>query len=310
MTKYLIINCDDFGQSKAANTAIMHLLEQKKVSSATIMPPAPAFEEAASWVRKSGYPNIGLHLTFTSEFAGFRWSSLTGHTSLHDDSGCMHMTVEEFEKNADPGAVRAEMIAQFKAVSKAGIAITHVDNHMGSLYGIATGRSYLPTVLWQCSKRGLPFRIFRHIYEKDTFLASIPNAKEILAKVVTLADVLGVAMPDYLISHPYHVEEGETYASFKQSLIDKLYELPEGVCETYIHPGVEDEQMQRLIPSWEKRVWEYRLMQDRDFAYALRDAGVTLTDYRYVGANLKRPRLKSGLALLKLLSLKLVPRKA
>jgi chitin disaccharide deacetylase len=301
MSKYLILNCDDFGQSKAANTAIQHLLEENKVSSATIMPPAPGFSEAAAWVRKTGKSNIGLHLTFTSEFAGFRWPSFTGHPSLHDDSGNMHMTVEQFERNADPAAVKAEMLAQFKAVKQAGISISHVDNHMGSLYGVATGRSYLPTVLWQCSKRGLPFRIFRHIHEKDEFLASIPNAKEMLAKVVSLADALGVAMPDYLLSHPYHIEEGETYNSFKLSLIHKLYELPDGVSETYIHPGIEDECMRSLIPSWEKRVWEYRLVQDPDFTYAIRDAGVTLTDYRYVKIHLKRPKLSSAWALLKLL---------
>lgn len=301
MSKYLILNCDDFGQSKAANTAIQHLLEDNKVSSATIMPPAPGFSEAAAWVRRTGKSNIGLHLTFTSEFAGFRWPSLTGHPSLHDDSGNMHMTVEQFERNADPAAVKAEMLAQFKAVKQAGISISHVDNHMGSLYGVATGRSYLPTVLWQCSKRGLPFRIFRHIHEKDEFLASIPGAKEILAKVVTLADALGVAMPDYLLSHPYHIEEGETYNSFKLSLIRKLYELPDGVSETYIHPGIEDAYMRSLIPSWEKRVWEYRLVQDPDFTYAIRDAGVTLTDYRYVKIHLKRPKLSSAFALLKML---------
>jgi len=48
--KYLVINCDDFGQSPAMNAAIMHLLEEGLVSSATIMAPAPAFREAAEWL--------------------------------------------------------------------------------------------------------------------------------------------------------------------------------------------------------------------------------------------------------------------
>jgi predicted glycoside hydrolase/deacetylase ChbG (UPF0249 family) len=301
MNRYLILNCDDFGQCKAANAAIMHLLEEGKVSSATIMPPAPEFAEAAQWVREKGFTNVGLHLTFTSEFAGYRWRSLTGHPSLHDESGNMHMTVLDFEQKADPKAVKAEMRAQFEAVRQAGLDISHVDNHMGSLYGIETERSYLPMVFWECAKRGLPFRIFRKIYEKDPFLGSIPNVKEILAKVVVLADTLGVAMPDYLLSHHYAIMEGETYDSFKQSLIAKIYDLPEGVCETYIHPAFDDKVMKRLIPSWEKRVWEYKLMLDEDFAYALRDAEVTLTDYRYVRQNLKRSRIKSVFALLKLL---------
>ncbi|WP_314000927.1 polysaccharide deacetylase family protein [uncultured Paenibacillus sp.] len=297
MNRYLILNCDDFGQSPAANRAIMHLLEERRVSSATIMPPAPAFEEAAAWVRGRADPRVGLHLTLTSELPGHRWSSLTGHPSLHDETGGMHLTVADFEKLADPKAVRAEINAQFDQVKDAGLPITHVDNHMGSLYGIETGRSYLPYVFWQCGRRGLPFRIFRHIHPRDTFLNSIAGAKEALAKAVALADTLGVAMPDYLLTHPYHIVEGETYDSFKSSIIAKIYELPEGVSETYIHPAVEDDHMQTIIPSWDKRVWEYKLVLDDDFAYALKDAGVQLVDYRYVRDNLKRSRLKAAWSL-------------
>jgi chitin disaccharide deacetylase len=303
MGRYLIMNCDDFGQSQAANKAIMHLLEEGKVSSATIMTPAPAFEEAAAWVRRKGIVNIGLHLTLTSEFAGFRWKSLTGQSSLHDESGYMHMTVLDFEKKADPRSVKSEIRAQFQAAKQAGLHLTHVDNHMGSLYGIATGRSYLPFVLCECSKRRLPFRLFRYMY-KDKFLASLANVKEALEKAVVLADTLGVGIPDYLLSHPYYIEEGETYISFKQSLIEKIYELPEGVSETYFHPGIEDKAMKRLIPSWEKRVWEYKLLLDEDFTYALRDARVILTDYRYVQQRLRRSRWKSAMALFKSIILK------
>jgi chitin disaccharide deacetylase len=65
---------------------------------------------------------------------------------------------------------------------------------------------------------------------------------------------------------------------------------------------MEDEAMQRLIPSWEKRVWEYKLMLDEDFTYALRDARVTLTDYRYVHQYLRRSRWKAAMALFKSIS--------
>ncbi|MEK8131204.1 polysaccharide deacetylase family protein [Paenibacillus filicis] len=299
--KLLILNCDDFGQSWAANEAIMHLLTEGKVSSATIMPPAPAFEEAAAWCLKTGEQRVGLHLTLTSEFEGFRWSSLTGAASLQDESGQLHRTVEAFERQAVPADVKRELVAQYEAVRRAGLRISHVDNHMGSLYGLATGRSYLPDVLWRCARWGLPFRLFRKIDPRDSFLASIPGAQGTLNKVVALADALGVPLPDYLISHPYHTEPGETYESFKGMLIGKLYELPEGVVETYIHPAADDAVMRELIPSWEKRVWEYRLMLDDDFAYALRDAGVTLTDYAYVQAHQRQPRLPGAARLVRML---------
>ncbi|WP_324617908.1 ChbG/HpnK family deacetylase [Cohnella cholangitidis] len=142
--KHLIINCDDFGQSPPMNEAIMHLLEERKVSSATLMATAPGFDKAADWCRRKGQKNVGLHLTLTSEFDAIRWKSLTGHTSLHDESGYMHKTVEAFERHADTGAVMKELTAQYEALRTFGIHPTHADNHMGSLYGTATGRSISP----------------------------------------------------------------------------------------------------------------------------------------------------------------------
>lgn len=299
MGKKLILNCDDFGQSPALNRAIMALLEEKKVSSATIMAVAPGFEEAAAWTARRNQPNVGLHLTMTSEFDALRWRSLTGDPSLHDESGYQYRTVKEFEQGADAKAAMKEIDAQYERARKAGIAISHVDNHMGSLYGMETGRSLLPQTLWKVSRWKLPMRFFRHIYKEDPLLGSLSGIERPVARVVALADALGVPIPDYLLSHPFGIEEGETYDSFKQSMIAKLYHLPDGVCETYIHPGVEDAWMLANIPNYAKRVWEFKLPFDEDFGYALRDAGVELTNYRYVQEHLTRPRLRSALRLVR-----------
>ncbi|MEK3750896.1 polysaccharide deacetylase family protein [Paenibacillus sp. FSL E2-8871] len=299
MSKRLIINCDDFGQSPAMNQAIMHLLEEGKVSSATIMAVAPGFEEAARWCSRRQQRNVGLHLTMTSEFEALRWSSLTGNSSLHDDGGHQYKTVKEFEQGAQTKAVLKEIVAQYERVKQSGIVISHVDNHMGSLYGMETGRSLLPQTLWRISRWGLPSRFFRYIHPEDPLLGSLKNIERPVALGSGLADTLGVPIPDYLLSHPFGVEEGETYDRFKQSIIAKMYSLPDGVSETYIHPGIDDPWMLANIPHWEKRVWEYRLPFDDDFTYAIRDASVELTDYRYVQEHLKRPRVKSAGRLLK-----------
>ncbi|SFT26571.1 polysaccharide deacetylase family protein [Paenibacillus sp. BC26] len=293
---YLVINCDDFGQSAPMNAAIMHLLEERRVSSATIMAPAPGFEEAAAWCKKRGQSNIGLHLTLTSEFDALRWGSVTGHPSLHDASGHMYRTVKEFERGANTAAVVQEMDAQYERVRQAGITISHADNHMGSLYGIATGRSHIPQVLMKCAKWKVPFRLFRHVHPED-MMAAVPGVERAVGKASALAGTLGVAIPDYLLSHPFEVEEGETYESFKQSIIAKMYRLPEGISETYIHPAIEDAAMLAAIPHWEKRVWEYRLMLDDDLHAALKDAGVTLTDYSFIQQHGRSSRLRSVWAL-------------
>ncbi|MEK4463656.1 polysaccharide deacetylase family protein [Paenibacillus sp. FSL E2-0190] len=299
MNKKLIINCDDFGQSPPMNQAIKHLLEEEKVSSATIMAVAPGFEEAAAWCIRRQQRNVGLHLTMTSEFEALRWASLTGETSLHDESGHQYRTVKEFEQGAQTKAVLKEIDAQYERVKQSGIVISHVDNHMGSLYGMETGRSLLPQTLWKISRWGLPSRFFRYIHAEDPLLASLKNIERPVALGAGLADTFGVPIPDYLLSHPFGVEEGETYESFKRSIIAKLYSLPDGVSETYIHPGIDDPWMQENIPHWSKRVWEYKLPFDDDFTYALSDAKVELTNYRYVQEHLKRPRLRSAGRLLK-----------
>ncbi|MNZ68677.1 Chitooligosaccharide deacetylase [compost metagenome] len=242
---------------------------------------------------------MGLHLTMTSEFEALRWSSLTWDSSLHDDGGHQYKTVKEFEQGAQTKAVLKEIVAQYERVKQSGIVISHVDNHMGSLYGMETGRSLLPQTLWRISRWGLPSRFFRYIHPEDPLLGSLKNIERPVALGSGLADTLGVPIPDYLLSHPFGVEEGETYDRFKQSIIAKMYSLPDGVSETYIHPGIDDPWMLANIPHWEKRVWEYRLPFDDDFTYAIRDASVELTDYRYVQEHLKRQRVKSAGRLLK-----------
>lgn len=281
------------------NQAIMHLLEEGKVSSATIMAVAPGFEEAAAWSVRKQVSNVGLHLTMTSEFDALRWSSITGHPSLHDESGHQYRTVREFEQGAQTRAVLREIQAQYDRVKKAGITISHVDNHMGSLYGIETGRSYIPQMFWKISRWRLPARFFRYIHQDDPLLRSLSNIERTVALAAAVADTTGVPIPDYLLSHPFEVQAGETYENFKQSILDKLYKLPDGVCETYIHPGMEDAWMMSHIPQWEKRVWEFQLLFDDDFAYAMRDAGVELINYRYVQQKLRRPRIRSTFRLFK-----------
>lgn len=299
MNRKLIINCDDFGQSTAMNQAIMHLLEEGKVSSATIMAVAPGFEEAAAWSARRRQPNIGLHLTLTSEFEALRWRGLTGDASLQDESGHLHKTVKEFEQKARTKAVAKELDAQYKRGQKAGITISHVDNHMGSLYGMATGRSLLPLMFWKASRWKVPARFFRCIFREDPLLSSLSGIERPVARASALADALGVPIPDYLLSHPFGLQAGETYDSFKQSIIDKLYRLPAGVSETYFHPGIEDSWMSKHIPQWEKRVWEFRLLFDDDLAYAMQDARVEMVDYRYIQEKLRRPRIRAGIRLVR-----------
>ena len=138
MDKYLIINADDFGMCRAANLAVMDLLKSGSITSSTIMAPCPWAYEACQFAKKNPQFAIGVHLTFTSEWATYRWSPVgTSNTdSLRDELGFMHPESIDVEKNADIKEVAAEIHAQINRLKALGLTPSHLDNHMGSLYGI------------------------------------------------------------------------------------------------------------------------------------------------------------------------------
>ncbi len=290
MKRFLIMNTDDFGQCSSVNEAIFELLAERLVSSATIMPCTPGFEEAASWCLKNQISNVGLHLTFTSEWENMRSRSLTHGRTIEDSEGFLFSRCEEFAVNANREEVLKEIEAQFVKCMDYGIDLSHVDNHMGSLYGLY-GNCYLTDVFEYCAKYGkLPFRFFRNYYKDDVLLGPLDNPKMLafFQYIIAQADMLGILTPDYLLTHAYEAEQGETYESFKEMMIGRIYRLPEGITETYIHPSKETSEIKFINPTWQRRVHEYELMKDEDYRYALKDANVTMISYRDISKIRKR----------------------
>lgn len=76
--KLLIVNADDFGMCHAENTAITQLLQERAVSSATVMIPCSWAKEAVAWSVANPEFDVGVHLTFTSEWNGYKWGRSPG----------------------------------------------------------------------------------------------------------------------------------------------------------------------------------------------------------------------------------------
>jgi len=62
MTKYLIVNADDFGQSPGVNRGIIEAHEQGIVTSASLMTRWLAAGEAALYAQEHPKLSVGLHL--------------------------------------------------------------------------------------------------------------------------------------------------------------------------------------------------------------------------------------------------------
>src|SRR5437867_779392 len=61
-TRYLIVNADDFGQSRGVNQGIIEAHEHGIVTSASLMVRWPAACEAAAYGREHCELSVGLHL--------------------------------------------------------------------------------------------------------------------------------------------------------------------------------------------------------------------------------------------------------
>ncbi len=292
MSKYLIINADDFGMCRGANLAVMDLFKDPNspLTSSTIMAPCGWAPEAAQFAKANPELAIGVHWTFTSEWGRYRWAPVNSKNtdSLRMDDGYMFYESDEFEKHADLAEVKGECIAQIEKLKKLGLNPSHVDNHMGSIYGIETGRFELLTVAFDtASEYGLPFRFPGNIPDEmfDNAMLDIKidkdSVKGIFSQVMDYAKAKGVAIPDFLIPNDWEGPQAESYENFKEYMYNLYRMFPDGaVTETYMHPAIETDDLKGTSGCWQRRVWEYNFLKDPQTKQHLEALGFKLINYR------------------------------
>lgn len=288
MDKYLIINADDFGMCHSANQAVMDLFKSGGITSATIMAPCAWAGEAVNFAKANPEYAVGVHLTTTSEWGHYRWMPVSGiKGSLVDSEGFMHHESDEFEKAADVEEVQKEIVAQVEFLKNLGLEPSHLDNHMGSLYGIETGRVELAKLAIEtAASYGLPFRFPMTFtdaqFEND--MLGIHVDKEMVQQFIggfsQLGKALGVAMPDYLLPGDWAGPQRESYENYREYIYELYRTFEPGVTETYIHPAYISDELKSITGTWERRNWEYKLFSDPKTKQHIDSLGIKLINYR------------------------------
>lgn len=276
--RYLIINADDFGMCHAANQAIMKMLNDQVIMSTSIMPVCPWYEEAANYLRDNPHVDVGAHLTFTSEWTHYKWSPISKKDSLVDTSGYFPSTCRHLQENASQDIVINEIRLQLDKIKKSGISITNIDNHMGSLYGLETGNSFLPAVIQICSELKMPFRLPKY-FPEERVQNMLKQQLEAFQRLIGYAESKNVKLVDYLIEYPFHMQEGETYKKYIEMIINILRNLQAGVSELYIHPALDSEEIRGINPSWQKRVMESRVFYEDEVQQVINNEGIELISW-------------------------------
>ena len=166
----LVIQAEDLGMAHSIDKASFEALEKGWVTTAGILVPGPWFPEVLRWSRSHPNADLGVRLDLNSDWSSYRWRPVSGlqrGSGLTDPGGYLSSSPVSVAHHATPAEVEDELRAQIDRAKRAGIPVSHLDNHMRVLLVTPAlfqsywkmGQEYnLPIVLpnQQVEQRGVP----------------------------------------------------------------------------------------------------------------------------------------------------------
>ncbi len=227
--RLLIINADDFGMCNAINEAIFKTLKEGVVRSTTLMIPCPWALHAMHFLADHPEISFGIHLTVISDPIDYRWGPITSREkvpSLVDRAGYFYnfesMPVLLAQVKLDQ--LEVEFRAQIEVVLAAGLKPTHLDWH-ALRFG---DRTDIFDLMIQLAKEyGLALRVIGR-----------PSIEKLQSQGFPTIDY------DFL----------DSYISIDPSIkparyVQLLRELPAGLSEMAVHPGLDNAELLALEPA-------------------------------------------------------------
>ena len=150
----VLLHADDVGMCHGANRAYLELFRAGRLDSGSVMVPCPWFPEIAAEAVADPTLDLGVHLTLTSEWHGYRWGPISTRSTasgLLDADGFFPRNVIALRAALVPEAAEAEMRAQIERAIDGGIDVTHLDTHMGA--------ALVPELLPATLRLALEFRL-------------------------------------------------------------------------------------------------------------------------------------------------------
>ena len=271
-SRLLILHADDLGMSHSVNRATFEALEQGWITSASILVPCPWFPEVARFVstHQDLDVDLGIHLALNSEWTSFRWgpaSPVDEVPSLLDEEGYLPLLEPMVVAQARPGEVERELRAQIERARTAGIPISHLDSHMGTLF-----------------RSEALFEVYRRVGAEYDLPILVERRGD---RTAFTAAAQSEALLDEVLSISPGVPAQEWLTEYKRLLAP----LPPGVYQLIVHLGYDDAEMQGA--TWDHPDWgaawrqsDLDLVRSQAFRDFLVEQGFVLIDW----ADLDRAR--------------------
>jgi predicted glycoside hydrolase/deacetylase ChbG (UPF0249 family) len=259
--RVLIVNCDDFGMYPAINAAVIDSIENGIATSCSLMVPCPSAPHAMHLLRDRPELPFGIHLTLVRDTTEHRWGPLTAREkvpSLLDEAGELltHDQRARLLARACIDEVELELRAQIDVVLNAGLTPTHLDWHC-----LADGGrdDILDVTAALAAEYGLAARVWLEPGRRRMRLRGLP-----------------VVDHDFLDSFSLDLDGKATrYAEL-------LRDLPAGLNEWAVHPGLGDEESQAIDGGWRVRSSDHEFLTSPEARDLLRREEIVVIDYRTI----------------------------
>jgi predicted glycoside hydrolase/deacetylase ChbG (UPF0249 family) len=258
--RLLIINADDFGMCHAVNEAIFRALTQGMLRSTTLMVPCPWALHAMHFLADHPDIHFGIHLTVISDWVDYRWGPITPREkvpSLIDEAGHFYNFehMPEFLAQVNFDQLETEFRAQIEAVLAASLHPTHLDWHSLRL----SGREDIPALMLRLAREyGLALRV-----AGGSWIEKVQSQ--------------GFPTNDYDFLDSYLLDLVDKPARYAQM----LRELPEGLSEWALHPGLDSAELLAIEPDGNHiRQTDFDFLMSQEAQDIVKEEGILLLDYR------------------------------
>jgi len=275
--KVLLLHMDDLGMCREANDAGKFYIDNDYILSGAVMMPCDYAVSFAEWAKNIPKADIGVHLTLTSEWKTWRWPPLTDAEKvpgLIDPEGKMWRSVPEVVMNATSQEVEMEIRAQIDKMLALGLVPTHIDTHMGTLYG---SPEFLKGFLRVAEEYKIPANA---IDLSNPKVAAFYSAEgyPVNDEVIGLLGNYSLPRLDNFCSVP----KGDTYEEVKSNFFKLVNALDPGLTEIIFHPSFETENMKTITGSWQQRAWEAKMFADQEVIQFFKDNDIIITTWREI----------------------------
>lgn len=274
MSKYLIINADDFGYNDEQNAAIKELLQDGLITSTSVLTVCEKSNKAVAFAKESAV-DVGVHLTINSDNSDKKWQSVSNAKSFADGLPSEQKDLIFHTTRRD---VRQELEAQYDFITKGGATVDHADNHCATLYGINGRRFYIDAFDF-CARHNLPFRFPKTSgFLERQLERKIPNIlKTYQQMIVRAGEKRGIKMLDDLVSNPWSMQRIKDRNTLEKYYLDAIDNCIDGITEMFLHPALPLENEQG---EWQKRVFEYEILKSGCLLERAKQKGIEVVSWK------------------------------